>query len=40
MTKQEVEEFIKNTEQNTSYVFYRDMYLLIQKAKIIFGIKS
>lgn len=39
MTKKEVEEFIKNTEQNTSYVFYRDLYLLIQKAKTIFGIE-
>jgi len=39
MTKQEVEKFIKNMEQHTSYVFYRDMYLMIQKAKIIFGIE-
>ena len=35
MSREEIEKFIEKVEAMQSYVFYRDMYLTIEKAKAV-----
>jgi hypothetical protein len=33
MTRKEIEKFIENLEANTSYTFYREVFLVVEKVK-------
>lgn len=33
MTREEIEKFIENLEANTSYTFYREVFLVVEKVK-------